>query len=65
MMRNLAVILGLLLLPYLALVPAHVSEPLRERIGVSLVFAFTAIGHFVQTAPMAQMLPPWVPIRVK
>jgi uncharacterized membrane protein len=64
MMRNIAIILGLLLLPYLALVPAHVSEPLRGRVGVALVFAFTAIGHFVKTAAMAQMLPPWVPIRV-
>jgi uncharacterized membrane protein len=63
-MRNIAVILGLLLLPYCALIPAHVPEMFRGRIGVSLVFAFTAIGHFVKTSEMAQMLPPWVPMRV-
>jgi uncharacterized membrane protein len=63
-MQNIAIILTLLLLPYWALIPAHVSEPLRGRIGVALVFAFTAIGHFVKTAEMKQMLPPWVPMRV-
>lgn len=31
--------------------------------GLGLLFLFTASGHFVQTAPMAQMLPPWVPAR--
>jgi uncharacterized membrane protein len=27
------------------------------------LFLFTASGHFVQTATMVQMLPPWVPAR--
>lgn len=31
--------------------------------GLALLFAFTGIGHFIQTEPMAQMLPPWVPAR--
>ncbi|TFZ06116.1 hypothetical protein EZ313_05590 [Ramlibacter henchirensis] len=31
--------------------------------GAGLLFLFTASGHFTQTAPMAQMLPPWVPAR--
>ena len=31
--------------------------------GLALLFAFTGIGHFIQTEPMAQMLPPWVPER--
>jgi uncharacterized membrane protein len=31
--------------------------------GVGLLFLFTASGHFVQAAPMVQMLPPWVPAR--
>jgi hypothetical protein len=53
---------SLLLLPHWALIPAHVPEALRGRI-VSLVFAFTAIGHFVKTPEMTQMLPPWVPMR--
>ncbi|MGY0561175.1 DoxX family protein [Luteimonas sp. A277] len=33
-------------------------------IGLGLVFVFTGIGHFVQTTPMVQMLPPWVPARL-
>jgi hypothetical protein len=63
-MQNIAIILTLLLLPYWALIPAHVSEPLRGRMGVALVFAFTAIGHFVKTSQMTAMLPPWMPMRV-
>jgi len=63
-MRNIAIILTLLLLPYWALIPAHLQEPLRGRIGIALVFVFTAIGHFVKTSEMTQMLPPSVPMRV-
>ncbi len=32
--------------------------------GAGLLFVFTASGHFLQTAGMADMLPPWVPHRV-
>lgn len=32
-------------------------------IGLGILFTFTGIGHFIQTEPMAQMLPPWVPER--
>lgn len=32
-------------------------------IGLGVLFIFTGIGHFIQTEPMAQMLPPWVPER--
>ena len=28
--------------------------------GLSLLFLFTGVGHFIQTEPMAQMLPAWV-----
>ena len=31
--------------------------------GLGAVFLFAASGHFVQTGPMVQMLPPWVPAR--
>ena len=64
-MQNITLIVSLLLLPYWALILANVSEPVRGRIGVSLVFAFTALGHFVKTSEMTQMLPPWVPMRVQ
>jgi uncharacterized membrane protein len=63
-MQNIAIILALLLLPYWVLTFAHVSESLRGRIGVALVFAFTGLGHFVKTSAMSQMLPPWVPMRI-
>ena len=35
----------------------------RARVGLSLFFAFTALGHFVRTEEMAAMLPPSVPYR--
>ena len=35
----------------------------RARVGLSLFFAFTAIGHFITTEAMADMLPPVVPYR--
>lgn len=37
---------------------------LRGRIGLTAVFCFTGIGHFVKVGPMAMMLPDWVPARV-
>ena len=36
----------------------------RARIGLSLFFLFTGMGHFIRTVPMAAMLPPSVPYRV-
>src|SRR5262245_29612819 len=63
-MQNIAPILTLLLLPYWTLIPMHVPEPLRGRIGVAMVFAFTAVGHFIKTSAMTQMLPSWLPARV-
>jgi uncharacterized membrane protein len=32
--------------------------------GITLVFCFTGLGHFIQTQPMAEMLPAWVPGRI-
>lgn len=32
--------------------------------GLGVLFIFTGVGHFIQTAPMAQMLPELVPFRV-
>ena len=32
-------------------------------IGAGILFIFTGVGHFIQTGPMAQMLPPRVPER--
>jgi uncharacterized membrane protein len=63
-MQNIAIMLTLLLVPYWGLIPTHVSESFRGRLGLALVFLFTALGHFVKTSEMAQMLPSWVPIRL-
>lgn len=54
----------ILVLPYLAQRMRGQSD-LRPAAatGLGLLFLFTASGHFLQTGPMAQMLPPWVPQR--
>jgi uncharacterized membrane protein len=36
----------------------------KARVGLTLFFAFTALGHFVRTEEMAAMLPPSVHYRV-
>jgi uncharacterized membrane protein len=63
-MQNIVILLTLLLLPWWLLGFAGVSESLRGRVGLSLVFAFTGLGHFIKTAAMAQMLPPAIPARL-
>ena len=32
-------------------------------VGPALMFIFMGVGQFIQTEPMARMLPPWVPAR--
>ena len=63
-MKNIALFLTLLLVPYLALTLAHVPAPWPGRVSLALVFGFTGLGHFIKTAEMAQMLPPWFPMRI-
>jgi uncharacterized membrane protein len=70
-MTTIAIILGLLTAPLLLgivlnrLAGRSVASPhLLGCVGITLVFGFTGIGHFVQTGPMAEMLPPWVPARI-
>jgi uncharacterized membrane protein len=65
-----ATILSILVLPFLILTAVghllptfRIATPLRGRISLALVFIFTGLGHFIQTEPMAEMLPPWVPMR--
>ncbi len=41
------------------------SAGFRARVGLTLFFLFTALGHFIRTDQMAQMLPPSVPYRVE
>ncbi len=62
----------LLIGPYLVLTLLSYLSPrfdmrlsTRARIGLSLFFLFTGIGHFIRTEPMAAMLPPSVPYPVE
>ena len=64
------IILGLLTAPYVALCAwasvrgKPVNRAVGAVMGLSAVFMFTGVGHFVRTGPMAEMLPPWIPYRV-
>lgn len=65
-------LLLLLVAPYVLLTLAgrragalRLDAAARARVGLSLFFAFTGIGHFIRTEEMAAMLPPSVPYRVE
>lgn len=66
-MTTLLIMLGLLAGPCFALLLAG-RRPSRQPgafriagcVGIALVFAFTAIGHFALTRPMSEMIPPVV-----
>ncbi|MBY0268607.1 MAG: hypothetical protein K2X06_01885 [Burkholderiales bacterium] len=64
------IMLVLMLAPYLVvrIVSAVTHRDFDARgaaaIGLGLLFIFTGIGHFIQTEPMAQMLPSWIPERM-
>ena len=62
----------LLVLPYIILtllrrfVPQFEMVPAkRARVGLTLFFLITSLGHFMNTEEMAQMLPPSTPYRVE
>lgn len=70
-MTTLLIMLGLLVAPLLAMGLGRVLTGrwwIRPQttgcLGITLVFCFTGLGHFVRTEPMAAMLPPWVPERI-
>ncbi len=61
--------LVLMISPYAV---AHIMSAVLHRefdlqraacIGLTILFVFTGIGHFIKTASMAAMLPLWVPLR--
>ena len=69
---TLLVLLLLLVAPYLLLtllghfVPRFkIASSKRARVGLSLFFAFSALGHFVMTRAMAEMIPPSIPYRIE
>jgi uncharacterized membrane protein len=41
----------------------RIAPAARARVGVTLFFLFTALGHFIRTAEMAEMVPPPIPYR--
>lgn len=64
-------LLLLLVAPYLILTLVDrlsgfkVASPTRARVGLTLFFLFTGLGHFIRTEAMAMMLPAAVPYRVE
>ena len=65
-------LLLLLVAPYLFLTLAarrvgrpRIATAARARVGLTLFFLFTSLGHFIRTDEMAQMLPPSIPFRVE
>lgn len=63
-------LLLLLTIPYLIItlvgkwVPAfQLPAAKRARVGLSVFFIFTAVGHFIRTEGMAAMIPPSIPYR--
>lgn len=62
-MKNIAAIVGLLIGPYLVARTLGKELDRPARLGLALVFGFTALGHFAKTEAMAEMLPPALPKR--
>ena len=62
-MKQLAIIGALLLVPWIVVIALDGDTRWAGRFGLALVFAFTALGHFVKTDAMTEMLPPTIPGR--
>jgi len=69
---QLLLLLLLLVAPYLILTLAGrlsggpgIAPAARARVGLTLFFLFTGLGHFVRTEEMAEMVPPRIPYRVE
>jgi uncharacterized membrane protein len=62
-MKQLAIICALLLVPWFVTTALDGDAEWAGRFGLALVFAFTALGHFVKTDAMAEMLPASIPGR--
>lgn len=65
-------LLLLLIAPYLVITLVgrwasgfKIDSSKRARVGLSLFFIFTTIGHFIRTEEMAAMLPLSVPYRIE
>ena len=65
-------LLLLLIAPYFILTlagrwitPFKFASSKRARVGLSLFFIFTSVGHFISTKEMAAMIPPSIPYRIE
>ena len=65
-------LLLLLVAPYLVLTLAgrwierlKIAPARRARVGLTLFFLFTGVGHFIRTNEMAALVPPSIPYRVE
>ena len=65
-------LLSLLVVPYLILTLLgrwidvfKLSSSTRARVGLSVFFIFTAIGHIISTEAMAAMIPASIPNRIE
>ena len=62
-MKNLAIIVALLVGASLVARACGAPPALAGRIGITAVFAFTALGHFLKHDDMTAMIPPSLPGR--
>lgn len=62
-MTQIGFIMGLLVAPSLVVYVMGGNANWAGHLGLALVFGFTALGHFIRTGAMAQMLPPSIPRR--
>jgi len=62
-MKQVAIICGLLLVPWIVATALDGNVEWAGRFGLALVFVITALGHFVKTDAMTEMLPPSIPGR--
>ncbi len=62
-MKQIAIIAGLLIVPSLVALALGSDVDSAGRLGLALVFAFAALGHFVKPDAMGEMIPPSVPQR--
>jgi uncharacterized membrane protein len=62
-LKAIAIITGLLIVPSLVALALGGDVDWAGRFGLASVFAFTSLGHFVQTDAMSNMLPPSIPAR--
>jgi uncharacterized membrane protein len=62
-MKNVVIVLCLLLGTFVLARLLGADDSASGRLAIAAVFAFTALGHFIKTEEMAEMLPPSVPAR--